>query len=187
MQVAEFIMNINDLYKPPLNQGQQKFYNQFLNRFTGNQLDELWELTMEKHLNTSAPTIGRLKEYSKEVTPVRVVNSEEQKKLDLKNLTDEEIFSTELGRLSLKQGWGDSYRITCRERGIPQQDDDDKILLWFQKTQHNANMAVYDLRGKNDVFSKALMNFKNSMDEKNEGLKQEYAHLIDNGIAIAAP
>ena len=175
MQSYQFITNINDLYKPPLNAGQQRFYQQFLQGYTDNQLDELWEVAMESHLHASPPSIGKLKEYAKSITAVKIVSQEDIEDQERRNLTDEDIFSTRLGRLSLKQGWADSYRIICRRRGIPEQTDSE--ILIFQKAQHEADKSIADLKVREDVFSTALVKFRESMKSKNESLKNQYTHL----------
>ena len=170
-------MNLNDLYKPHLNHGQQTFYKQFLDRYTDMQIDELWDITVEGHCRTSPPTIGELKKFAREVTPIKIVNSEQQQQLDIKRLTEEVIFSTRLGKLSLKQGWAHSYLVTCRESGIPSQDDD--VLLKFQQGQHDADMSVYNIQNNKDVFSRTLVRFRNTMRQKNKEMKAEFAHLLN--------
>jgi len=80
MRITDFIANINDLYKPALNHGQMPFYSKFLAGYTDNQLDELWVSTMETHFATSAPSIGKLKEYAKTISKVRVVSQDDIEK-----------------------------------------------------------------------------------------------------------
>lgn len=183
MQSYQFIKNLNDLYKPPLNQGQQPFYGQFLGDYSDNQLDELWDIVMDGHCRTSPPTIGELKKFAKEVTPIKIVNSEQQEAI--KSLTEEDIFSTRLGRFSLKQGWASSYLITCQESGVPLQGDD--VLLKFQQGKSDADTEAFYLEGKEDLFARAWLRLRKSMNEKNKYWKDKYQHLIDTNVAIAAP
>lgn len=186
MRIDQFIDSLNLLYRPALNGGQMDIYAGFLSRYTENQLEELWVNTMEAHMYTSPPTIGKLGDYAKGITQMQVVNSENQKKLEFANLTDEEIFSTRLGGFGLKQGFADSYRIWCRRKGIPPQTDE--MLLWFQRSQHRADTAISELKKSDDLdhFSKTLVNFRNTMNEKNGNLRKEFAHLIKDAIAIPA-
>ena len=79
MEVRDFIANIKELYKPALNDGQVPFYAKFLDRYVEHQLDELWEATVETHVATSPPSIGKLKEYAKDVTKLRVITQEDVK------------------------------------------------------------------------------------------------------------
>ena len=169
MQTAELISNINDLYKPPLNQGQQGFYRQFLHRYTVNQLDELWSLTMESHCRMSAPTIGELKKYGKDVTRVKVVRAANEKD----KITDEEVFATKLGQQSLRQGWANSYLLACREDKIPPQTDE--TVLKFQLGQHNAREAVRKLEEEDRTpYTKAYLSFWRVMKERNEELRERF-------------
>jgi hypothetical protein len=182
MQITEFIMNINDLYKPALNVNQIKFYSQFLSSFTDKQLDELWSVTMESHTTSSPPAIGRLKEYTKQISSPKVINAEDAQERANRFLKDAEIFNTDLGRLSLRQGWADSYRVHCREKGIPSQGDD--VLLEFQRGQQDANDAAFAIRNNRDPFSKALISFREDMVSKNEALKWKYKSLWDNDVQL---
>jgi hypothetical protein len=170
-------MNLNDLYKPALKQEQQPFYSEFLAKLTDNQLDELWDITMESHMRMSPPTIGELKKYSKDVKPVKVVTDAMLEQEQIKNLTDEQIFQTPLGRLSLAQGWADSYRVYCKSRGIPLQGDD--MLLEFQKGKHKAEEACKELVEEADPFSNCLITLYKSMRAKNEMWRQQFHYLIE--------
>ena len=176
MEVRDFIANINDLYKPALNDGQMPFYSNFLAVYTDNQLEELWVCTMETHYATSAPSIGKLKEYAKTITKVRVVSQDDIEKDRIKKLTDEDIFSTELGRLSLAQGWADSYHVICKETGIPEQSD--KIIIWFQRGKMDAENAARTLDAKNP-FDAALINLRKTGVVNNQYWKEEFAHLVE--------
>lgn len=170
MQTNQLITNLSDLYKPALNVGQIQFYSKFLYKFTDNQLDELWDITMETHCRTSPPTIGELKKYANGVTKVKVV----VEKTEL--LTDEDIFSTRLGGFSLQQGWSHSYSVICQEEGIPPQDDE--TILEFQKAAHRASQAERYLSGKDDIFSKVLLALRETMKGRSECLKEEFKHLM---------
>lgn len=170
-------MNLNDLYKPALKQEQQPFYSEFLAKLTDNQLDELWDITMESHMRMSPPTIGELKKYSKDVRPVKVVTDAMLEQEEINNLTDEQIFQTPLGRLSLAQGWADSYRIYCKAKGIPSQGDD--MLLEFQKGKHRAEEAYKRVLEEADPFSNCLITLRKSMIAKNDMWRQEFNYLIE--------
>ena len=170
MQSYQLIKNLKDLYRPPLTESQEGFYMEFLSSYTDNQLDELWQVTMESHTYASTPTIGKLKEYAKQVTKLVVINTAEEAR---KRLTDEDIFATHLGQLSLKQGWADSYRIVCRETGIPEQGDD--VLLKFQQGQQNARDAERELGSMKGLFAKTLWNMRRAMVEKNLELREKHA------------
>lgn len=176
MEAAEFIFKMNELYRPPLNAGQQKLYQQMLNYYTPMQLDELWRITMETHASNSPPAIGRLREYAKDVTKVAVITPEQKKKEEIKQLAEEGVFSTTLGKLALRQGWAHSYLIHCRRSGIPEQND--KMILWFQKAQHNAETAYKELEESHEGFlHESLMRLRQSMRQKNRDLCEEYKHL----------
>jgi hypothetical protein len=177
MQAIELVRNLNQLYKPALNEKQEGFYLEFLMRYTEDQLDELWFAAMHTHTVSAPPTIGRLKEYAKQVTPVRIISHEEIERDAVKRLTNEEIFATSLGKLSLVQGWADSYRMECKETGIPEQGDE--TLIKFQRGQSDANNAARELEGKTDIFSKTLLNMRKSMVIKNQFWKEEFAHLVE--------
>lgn len=181
MQTAQFIMNLCDLYKPALKHEQQVFYSDFLQNFTENQLDELWTATMESHLLSSAPSIGRLKEYGKNITKVRVVSKEDQRKEAINRLTDEQIFSSELGRLSLKQDWADSYYAYCKESGIPEQSD--KMLLWFQKTANIAKQAADTLDPKN-MFDAVLLKLRVTRQKNNQYWEEKFAEYKAQPLKI---
>lgn len=181
MQTAQFIMNLCYLYKPELKKEQQVFYSDFLQSFTENQLDELWTTTMESHLLSSAPSIGRLKEYAKNITKVRVVSLADQKREAIKRLTDEQIFSSELGRLSLKQDWSDSYYAYCKESGIPEQGD--KMLLWFQKTANIAKQAADTLDPKN-MFDAVLLKLRATRQINNQYWEEKFAEYKAQPLMI---
>ena len=91
------------------------------------------------------------------------------------NLTDEQIFQTPLGRLSLAQGWADSYRTYCKAKGIPSQGDD--MLLEFQKGKHRAEQAYKELIEEVDPFSECLITLYKSMIAKNDMWSQLFNHL----------
>jgi len=131
---------------------------------------------METHLRTSPPTIGELKKYAAGVTPVKVVNPKLLEQSAWKNLTDEEIFGTELGGLALKQGWACSYREECYRGGIPSQGDD--VLLEFQKAQQRMRTELSDIAQFPTAMTKSLINAHQSRLDKNAGLKQRYSHLV---------
>ena len=182
MRISDFIANMNDLYKPALNHGQMPFYSKFLEAYTDSQLEELWTATMEAHIATSQPSIGKLKEYSKTVTKVRVITIEEAEATRRKNLTHEQIFSTYIGKLSLTQGFSASYYIHCKDKGVPEQDD--VVLMQFQKGQHNAVVAQRECE---EMLSHAgllngaagLLNFRQSQLERNQQLFEKYGYLVN--------
>jgi len=176
MHLTELITNIVDLYKPALNTAQIKFYAQFLSRYTDSQLDELWDLTTEKHLTNSPPSIGRLKEYAKDVTPLKVVHKE----ADI--LGSEEIFSTRLGKLSLLQGWSGSYLEVCSRDKIPEQTDD--VLLEFQKAQHKADSYANELRDSKSPFDMSLVSLWDGMIARNKKLQEEYQHVHSDNLRL---
>jgi len=182
MRISDFIANMNDLYKPALNHGQMPFYSKFLEAYTDNQLEELWTATMEAHIATSQPSIGKLKEYSKTVTKVRVITIEEVEATERKNLTHEQIFSTYLGQLSLTQGFAASYYIHCKDKGVPEQND--MVLMQFQKGQHNAVVAQKECEA---MLSHAgllnaapsLLNLRKSQIDRNQQLVEKYGYLVN--------
>lgn len=172
MQAFELTRNLNNLYKPGLNQKQEDFYLEFLNKFSPKQMDELWSITMQSHCRTSPPTIGELKKYSADVSKVRVLFKAEE------TLTDEQIFSSNLGKLSLKQGWGSSYLAECKKHGIGPQTDSE--ILRFQKAAHEAENLVKSLSGKKDHFSLALIKLRDSMRKNNQRLKEKFNYLLSS-------
>ena len=101
------------------------------------------------------------------------------------NLTEQEIFSTRLGKLSLKQGWANSYLLVCQRNGIPSQDDD--VLLKFQQGQSDADTEAFYLEGKEDEFSRTWLKLRKTMNEKNNYWKGKYGHLVDAQTSLAAP
>jgi len=185
MQSYQFIKNINDLYKPALNPAQQPFYADFLDKYTDNQLDELWSYAMNNHCRTSPPTIGELGKFAQNVTPTRNISPELQKKIEIQNLTEEDIFSTQLGRQALREGWACSYLVTCQEKGIISQTEE--VATWFQKKSHAAEKAAYSLDGKNDPFSKGLKKLWKTMQERENEWKKEFSYLINDNIEIQEP
>jgi hypothetical protein len=172
MQIAEFLVNINDLYRPQLTSAQQEFYRDFLKNFTDHQLGELWTKTAETHQHTSPPSIGKLKDYSAGVSKLKVVS--DQQNQGLERLTELEILNTPLGRLALKEGWADSYIRSCKANGIPDQGFNKH--LEYQTLKHKAEEAFKTLN-PDSILDKPLINLYNSMRKKNEDLKNKYAHL----------
>lgn len=171
MLTIELIQNINTLFKPKLMMQQERFYLEFLSRYTNNQLEELWNVTIESHLRTSPPTIGELKKYAKDLAPLIIINHEDIQK----KLTDEEIFSTDLGRLSLQQGWARTYLMRCREKGIP--DQSDKTLLAFQVMYQGGSDAALSIKDDTHSGSQSLMRLWQTMIQANLDLKEKYRHL----------
>jgi len=165
MYYYEFVNNLNQLYKPSLTGDQMPFYNTFLQGYSERFLDILWESTMQMHLKTSVPSIGELNKYSAGIT----IASE--RPVPQKMLTDEEILDTQLGRLSLRQGWASSYVFYCQERGIPSQDDD--MLLYFQKAQDDAKRG-FETLSESDGWDRPLIKLYNSMREKNAEYQAKY-------------
>lgn len=182
MQLAELILNLNELYKPPLNASQQTFYRKFLDKFTENQLEELWEITMETHMRMSPPTIGELNKYAKGVTKVKVVSQEYIEMIQRRKLSDEEIFSTRIGKLSLAQGWANSYHDRCINKGIPEQTD--KVILDFQQAQHRAELGHKDVKENYYPFSRDMISLRETMIEKNQMWADKFQHLIDPALSI---
>ena len=179
MQLTNFIMNLNDLYKPPLTQAQQKHYSEYLMKYTDNQLDELWEATKETHCKISVPTIGELKKYSKDVTPLKVVNPAQLELEERNRLTEQDIFSTPLGKLSLEKGFSASYYIHCKEKGIP--DQGDYTLMEFQRGQYAAETAYEECKqmaqedGSLNV-APALLRFRETQLQRNKELEMKYGY-----------
>jgi hypothetical protein len=180
MRIDQFLMNLNDLYKPCLKQEQQPFYSEFLFKFTENQLEELWGVVMESHMRMSPPTIGELKKFSKDIKLVKVVSDYDIKQQQIKQLTDEEIFNSEMGQLGLKEGWADTYRIYCKESGIPSYDYG--LHLEFQKGQEAAKSAYQEMKEDIDVFSVALKGLRHSMLRKNKDWQEKYNHLTTKSL-----
>ena len=172
MYYYEFVNNLNQLYKPSLTDGQIPFYNTFLQGYSERFLDILWENTMRMHQKTALPAIGELTKYCVGIT----IASE--RPVPKKVLTDEEILDTKLGRLSVKQGWTDSYLVHCRDFCIPEQTDE--VLLSFQLAQHNAKIGYESLSEKDGgAFDKCLMNLYEDMRRKNSMLQEQYSYLIN--------
>ncbi len=180
MQVHEFITNLSRLYKPSLGDNQIPFYNEFLEAQSEEFLENLWMIVIRTHLRTSPPTIGELNKYAATIHNAR--SPEEFKAVH--KPSDEELLDSYLGRWALKQGWAHSYLIHCHHEGVPEQNDD--MILFFQQGQHNAKMAYESLsENEGGIFDKALMNFYQSMREKNAMLKEKFAYLINpNAIAV---
>ena len=93
------------------------------------------------------------------------------------NLSEEAVFSTRLGKYSLKQGWANSYLLVCQRRGIPPQNDD--ALLKFQQGKEDADMEAFYVEGKSDEYSRAFLKLRKTMNEKNKYWKQKFQHLDD--------
>ncbi len=180
MEHYQFIMNLNKLYKPALNDQQIPFYNEYLKHFCEEYLEQLWDNTVRKHTKSSPPPIGELTKYGesirieKKLTPSQI---EERRKP-----TDAKIFSTELGKIGLSQGWAHSYLLHCEEKGIPEQNDD--TILHFQRCQENAKRA-FETLSEDNQFDKSLIKFYHSMREKNAMLKEKFAYIL-NGTKLLA-
>ena len=170
MYTSELIANIQSLYKPKLNDDQIDFYMEYLEKFTFDQKKELWTLITENHCRMSPPTIGELQKYSVDVTPVKVVSNQFERP------SLETIFNSELGQISLNQGWSDSYRIYCEENGLPDQKDDDFILR-MQRSQENATIAINSIKDSCNPYDKILLDMWNTRNKKNKMQKQKYLRL----------
>lgn len=169
MRIFDFMRNINTLYKPAINQQQEAFYFDFLKRFSEPQLEELWTFIMQGHCRTSPPTIGEIKKYSNDVTPLKVISNGEDR------LTEEYILSTELGRLALTQGWASSYLVDCQRDGVPEQVD--SIVYKYQKALSDANNLAARLSDK-DVYDLTLIGLRKSMREKELRISEKYKYLV---------
>lgn len=172
MHTRTLIANLRDLYKPTLNDAQVRFYAVFLERYTANQLGELWNIVVDNHLRTSPPSIGELKKYANDVSKLKIVNTKDEKA----ELTEEEVFATELGKLSIAQGWSRSYLLHCRESDIPKQTDE--VLMGFQKAKMDAESAAEGIKDNPDPISKALFSMWRTMIAKSKELEQKFKHLI---------
>lgn len=164
MQVIELMGRIGELYGK-ISNSRNKYYMDFLQKFTDSQLDELWAETMHSHQKNTPPTIGELNRYSKCVTPVKVVNDDIRLSLDT-------IFNSELGQLSLEQGWSDSYRIYCQENGLPDQSDD--TILMFQRSQEKAEVAMNSIKNSHNPFDQIILNMWQERGIKNQKQKERY-------------
>lgn len=179
MQATDFILEIDDLYNPALRQAQHKSYLEFLFKFADAQLDELWEATKVSHCLARPPTIGELNKYSKEVTPLQVVNTEQAEWEQRARLKPDEIFATEIGQLSLKQGFSASYYIHCKEKGIPE-DQGDNTLMEFQRGKYAAESAYDECKqmakeGEALNIAPALLRLRRSQLERNRAWESKYS------------
>lgn len=145
MEKFKFIMNLRELYKPALNDGQIPFYTDFLSQFSEEALDSLWNITIGDHCKNSPPSLGELTKYSKGIKH-SVTELYEFTKPDI---SEDEVFKTRLGRISLEQGWSNSYYLHCDEHGIPEQSDE--MILKFQKDQQAAKTAHETLEPENNL------------------------------------
>ncbi len=180
MQVHEFITNLSRLFKPALGDNQIPFYNEFLEFQSSEFLESLWTVVMRAHTRTSPPTIGELSKYADSIT----CQGAPLDYTPIHKPSDAELLNSYLGRWGLKQGWAHSYLIHCREHGVPEQNDD--MILFFQKGQHSAKLAYESLSEKEGLFDIALIKFYQSMRDKNEMLKEKFAYLISpNAVAFA--